>query len=141
MAFENVNTQALLNLASSKVQEALLAIGGTINPSSSVQASMLRQATEQTQRDIDAAAGEILKLKRNKQEFLVNLATYNVSLQTQIDNNNALATSANLADQYGDHTDNYLPLQKIIGGAVPSGDKSLIKVPDGWVAPAVATAA
>ena len=139
---EQVNGVALLNLASSKISQEIEALGGETPGGTAVQASLLRQAQEQHQRNVDAAALEILKLKRNKQEFLANLATQNVAAQAVIDNNKALAAKANRADAYGDSSDNYLPLQKVLSGTTASGDKALNEVPaDFSVAPAAPAAA
>lgn len=69
------------------------------------------------------------------QEFLTAQATTLVSLENQIANIKALAAKANLANAYGDATDNYLPLQKMLTGSVPSTDKALVEMPKDWVAP------
>jgi hypothetical protein len=137
---ELVNSQLLLSQASAKQQAALVAVGADIQSRSDVQQAMVALAVEQATEANKAAAGEILKVKRNKQEFLSGLATANVALQQQLDNNMALAAKANLADKFGDTTDNYLPLVKIISGVSPSSDKSLNTVPDGWTAPAAPAA-
>lgn len=138
---EQVNGVALLNLASSKISAEIEALGGATPGGTAVQESLLRQAQEQHQKDVDVAALEILKLKRNKQEFLANLATHNVSLQATIDNNKALAAKANRADAYGDSSDNYLPLQKVLTGTAASSDKALTEVPSDFVVPTAAAPA
>lgn len=138
---ELVNSQLLLAQASTKQQAALVAVGAEVQSRSAVQQAMVTLAAEQADKANKAAAGEILKVKRNKQEFLSGLATANVALQAQLDGNLALAAKANTADAYGDATDNYLPLVKIMTGTSPSLDKSLNEVPKDWVAIAAAPAA
>ena len=128
---ESVNSQALLSLASSKQKQALLDIGGVSHASSEIQASLERQYAEQRQVDVDTAALEILKLKRNKQEFLVNIANQLVTLKAAIAAQESLAAAANLADAYGNESENFLPLQKILSG-VATADKALSEVPKGW---------
>jgi fumarylacetoacetate (FAA) hydrolase family protein len=131
---KTVNGNTLYQSASSKLTAEKTALGAKLANASDLQTTMASEAADRHQKDLKATVGEILNLKANKEEFLANLATRNVSLQAEIDNNRAVAAKANRADAYGDSTDNYLPLLKVLEGRTPTDDKSLNAVPDGWEA-------
>lgn len=127
-----VNGNTLFQSASSKVTAEKTALGAKVFNASDLQQTMASEAADRHQKDLKATVGEILNLKANKEEFLSGLATRNVELQNEMDGNTKLAAKANQADVYGDNTDNYLPLLKILTGSTPTSEKSLNTVPDNW---------
>lgn len=133
-----VNTGALARLADNGVAAMAVSYGAL---PIALQESMTRLAAERTQEINDAAASEILNLKQMKDDFLVARAQAIAGLQSQIADNEKLMAAAQLADQFGDSTSNYLPLAKMMGQGV-SGDvkKELLSVPKDW-APTPAAAA
>lgn len=138
---ELLNKALFVNQASTKQQAAEAALGVAQPNASAVQVAKSELAAEQAATADKAVAGEALKAERNAKEFLVNLATSNVSAQAIIDGNVALAATVNRALAYANASDNYLPLLKLIDSTGLPADKTLTTVPAEFVVPAPAAAA
>ena len=101
-----------------------------------------RLAQERKVEVADAAAEQILNLLQAKDEFLLAQSQQIASLQNQIDSIKKLMGKVQLTTNFGNSTQNYLPLAKILGQGTPTGAKpELLSIPDGWTAPAAAPAA
>jgi hypothetical protein len=136
-----INITAVYQAANSKITAAAAALGAQRTDASAQAQATAALAAERLTESLKANAAVILDVKANMQEFLVQLATTNVALQNQLDGNAALAADIVRAMAYGDETDNYLPVNKLMGVQMPRDvEKALTEVPKIW-APATAAAA
>lgn len=133
-----INTSALLRLADSQVSQTA-ADFGSLAPE--IRESLARLANERKIEVADAAAEQILNLLQAKDDFLLAQSQQIASLQNQIDSIKGLMGKVQLTTNYGNTTQNYLPLAKILGQGTPNGAKTeLLSVPNGWTAPVAAAA-
>lgn len=139
MTLNYVDAQKLVQLTNTKATQAAAQYGAVVLTSdAALQAAIAAQLAEQEKNANEEAASEILFLLGNKDEFLLNNATTLINLQAQIDSLNALQAKVQLTTQYGLATSNFLPLLKMLGGAIPAGvDKASTEVPKEWSAPQV----
>ena len=134
-----VNTQVLVTLADTGIQKQAQEYGAL---PLEIQESLKRQMTEQRTKVVDAAAGEIVKILENKDQFITANVTSIAALQKQIDQLKDLNASVKKAADYGIHKQNFLPLVKVLGMAIPTGtDAKLTKIPEDFVVPTATVAA
>ena len=131
-----IDINKVYQAANSKIVAAATALGAT-RPDASAQAQATAAlAAERLTESLKANAAVILDVKSNMQDFLLQLAAANVSLQNQLDGNTALAGQIVKAMAYGDSSDNYLPVNKLMGVAMPRDvEKALTEVPKDFVVP------
>ena len=135
-----VNNQVLASLANQQLTDQAIAYGASMP--TDIRDEYNRQIAERNTEVKRAAVTEIITLLDNKDEFLVGNQVSINGLQKQIDGLKALQQKTQRAADYGTATRNYLPLIKILDGAIPTGtEKSLTVIPDDWTAPAGSTAA
>ena len=132
-----VNNQVLASLACSDLSSAAAAYGA--NMPTDIREEFTRQTNERNTEIKKAAVAEIINLLDNKDEFIVSNQVVIMDLEQQVVSMKALQAKTQRAADYGTATRNFLPLVKIIGGAIPTGtDKALTVVPEDWAAPTAA---
>jgi len=128
-----VNALVLARLANKDLNKAVSDFGAL---PLDIRESLTRQMNEQRQEAVDAAAEEIVMLLHNKDVFLVENQATIEGLKQQIAAITAVQESVALATRYGLSTQNFLPLNRLLGGMTPSGIGSeLTAVPKNWAEP------
>jgi hypothetical protein len=129
-----VNNQVLLSLANADLRNGATAYGA--NMPNDIREEFIRQTDERNNDIKRAAVAEIISLLDNKDEFIIANQVQIIELEKQVVAMKALQAKTQRAADYGTASRNFLPLVKILGGAVPTGtEKELTTVPDNWTPP------
>lgn len=128
-----INMTTLVRLADKDTEQQVTDFGAL---PLDIRESLERQMAERRTEVVDAAAGEIVNLLTQKDQFLGMQAAAVSKLKEQIAGLESLMANVSKATTYGLSSQNFLPLAKTLGMGVPSGTKdALTKIPAGWTAP------